>query len=461
MKNPLSRFVIYIAVIAAFISVNTAFAQDNLTASLNNRRLPVGTEDEKIVTAGEKKEEAKKAEEVKNDEVKKEKEEEEGGKLSVNGYLDSYYFTNFNKPASRDNMGISGVGRGFDRRVDQFQLGMVQTIFKYTNKKSEMIADLAYGPSAQYGNYGNVPNFGSAYGYAIGNDTWSSVIIKQAYFKYNATDKLSFTMGQFGTHIGYELIEASLNYFYSINHTFNSGIPFYHTGLKGSYAFSDKVSLMLGVVNGFDYVHDNNRKKGIIGQLALAPAEKLTMYLNYISTNEANADALGKTPTGNFTVYDINGVYTISDKFYIGYWAMLGTQHGELGGAGTFIPADGDVESTKKWWGANAYFVYNASDLFSIGFRAETFNNEDGARGLRTYDAVAETMIGTSANTFTFTGTFNLAEGNLMIKPELRIDAFKKLSGAGLESSQQFMDADGNFTKNSQTTLGFAAIYKF
>jgi len=449
MKNPLHRFAVYVLLIASPLAV---VAQDNLTASLNNRRLPVGIETEdKIVTEGEKKAE----------EVKKEKEEEEGGKLSVNGYLDSYYFTNFNKPASRDNMGVSGVGRGFDRRVDQFQLGMIQTVFKYTNKKSEMIADLAYGPSAQYGNYGNVPNFTPSYGYAIGNDTWSSVIIKQAYFKYNATDKLSFSMGQFGTHIGYELIEASLNYFYSINHTFNSGIPFYHTGLKSTYAFSDKVSLMLGVVNGFDYVHDNNRKKGLIGQLALAPVENLTMYVNYINTNESNADATGNTPKGNFTVYDINGVYTVSDKFYIGYWAMLGTQHGTLGSPGTFVPADGDVDKTKKWWGANLYLVYNTSDLFSIGLRAEHFNNDEGARGLRSYNSATDTWAGTSANTFTLTGTFNLAEGNLMLKPELRIDAFKKLSGTGLESSQQFQDADGNYTKNSQTTLGMAAIYKF
>lgn len=433
------------------VSPMVVIAQDdNLTASLNNRRLPVSP-DEKIVTEGEKKEEQKKAEEP----------EPEGPRFTINGYLDSYYFTNFNKPASRDNMGISGVGRGFDRRVDQFQLGMIQTVLKYTNKKSEMIADLAYGPNAQYGNYGNVPNFNSAYGYAIGNDTWSSVIIKQAYWKYNATDKLSFTMGQFGTHIGYELIEASLNYFYSINHTFNSGIPFYHTGLKGTYAFSDKVSLMLGVVNGFDYVHDNNRSKGVIGQLALAPVENLTMYLNYITSNEANADAQGKTPNSNFTVYDLNGVYTFSDKFYLGYWFMLGTQYGEMGAPGVFVPADGDVESTKKWYGANLYLVYNASDLFSIGLRAETFNNDEGARGLRSYNSATDTWAGTSANTFTFTGTFNLAEGNLMIKPELRIDAFKKMNGAGSESSQQFQDADGNYTKNGQTTLGFAAVYKF
>jgi hypothetical protein len=453
MKNPLYRSIIYVLFLASPIAVLAQ--QDNLTASLNNRRLPVGKEsEEKIVTEGEKKAE-------KDAETKQEPVEPEGPKFTVNGYIDSYYFTNFNKPASRDNLGISGVGRGFDRRVDQFQLGMVQTVMKYTNKKSEMIADLAYGPSAQYGNYGNVPNFAPAYGYAIGNDTWSSVIIKQAYWKYNATDKLSFTMGQFGTHIGYELIEASLNYFYSINNTFNSGVPFYHTGLKSTYAFSDKVSLMLGVVNGFDYVHDNNRAKGVIGQLALAPAENFTAYLNFISTNEANADATGKTPKGNFTLYDLNGVYTLSDKFYIGYWFIYGMQHGALGSPGTFIPADGDVDKTKKWWGANLYFVYSPTDLFSIGLRAETFNNDDGARGLRSYNTATETYAGTSANTFTLTGTFNLDGGALMLKPELRIDAFKKVTGAGLESSQQFMDSDGNFTKNSQTTLGMAAIYKF
>lgn len=456
MKNPVYRFVIYtlVFVVAGAFS---ATAQDVLTASASAK--PVITTEEAIVTNGEK------AEAKKSEEVKKEKEEEEAGKLSVSGYIDSYYFTNFNKPASRDNMGVSGVGRGFDRRVDQFQLGMAQTIFKFTNKKSEMIADLAFGPNAQYGNYGNVPNFGSAYGYAIGNDTWTSVVIKQAYWKYNASDKLSFFMGQFGTHIGYELIDAPLNYFYSINHTFNSGIPFYHTGLKANYAFSDKVSLMLGVVNGFDYVHDNNRKKGLIGQLYLKPAERLTAYFNYISTNEVNADATGKTPKGNFTVYDLNGVYTVSDKFYIAYWFMLGTQKGALGSPGTFTPADGNTDVKKKWYGANLYFVYNATDLFSIGLRAEHFNNDEGARGLRNVILDANGQVaqsfGTSANTFTLTGTFNLADGNLMLKPELRMDAFKKLDGAGNEQHQQFMDSDGNYTKNSQTTLGVAAIYKF
>ena len=315
--------------------------------------------------------------------------------------------------------------------------------------------------NGQYGNYGNVPVMAPNYGYAVGNDVWSAVMIKQAYFKYNATDKLSFIAGQFGTHIGYEYIDAPLNFFYSINHTFNSGIPFYHTGLKATYAFTDKVSLMLGAVNGFDYVHDNNRSKGIISQLSLLPVEGLSIYINYISSNETNADALGNTPSGNFTVYDLNGGYQITNKFFIGYWFMLGRQKGTLGSPGTFIPADGSVDEVKSWSGYNLYLTYAISDAFSLGVRGEYFDNKNGARGLRNYDAVLGQTIGASATTFTLTGTYTLADGHLMLKPEFRMDVFEEVSGAGNIQSQQFMDADGLYTNKSQSTLGMAAIYKF
>ena len=33
------------------------------------------------------------------------KQEEDKGRLTINGYLGSYFFTNFNNPASCDNMG--------------------------------------------------------------------------------------------------------------------------------------------------------------------------------------------------------------------------------------------------------------------------------------------------------------------------------------------------------------------
>jgi hypothetical protein len=59
-----------------------------------------------------------------------------------------------------------------------------------------------------------------------------------------------------------------------------------------------------------------------------------------------------------------------------------------------------------------------------------------------------------------------LAEGHLLLKPEIRMDSFKKLdyTDVGLGDAgnyQQFQDSKGNWTKNSQTTVGLALIYKY
>ncbi len=81
--------------------------------------------------------------------------EEEGkGAFAFSGYLDSYYMANFNKPASRSNMGATNA-RVFDQRSGQFSLGLVQTRVAYTNAKSEAVVDLTFGPNANMGNYGN------------------------------------------------------------------------------------------------------------------------------------------------------------------------------------------------------------------------------------------------------------------------------------------------------------------
>ncbi|GAB3639345.1 hypothetical protein GCM10027422_49360 [Hymenobacter arcticus] len=87
--------------------------------------------------------------------------------------------------------------------------------------------------------------------------------IKQAYFTYRATPKLSFTVGQFGTHIGYAVIDAPLNYNYSLSNLFNNG-PFYHLGLKVGYSFNDRAALMLGVANNWDNLTDDNTQKSLI-----------------------------------------------------------------------------------------------------------------------------------------------------------------------------------------------------
>lgn len=365
----------------------------------------------------------------------------ESGKFTFSGYMDTYYIANFNNPQDRFNTGVNGGARAFDQRAGQFQLGLIQTKGTYTSDRIDAVIDLTFGNNADLGNYGNTVSLNS------GAATSTALVIKQAYMTLKATPKLSFTAGQFGTHIGYEVIDAPVNYNYSLSNLFNNG-PFYHLGVKAQYAFSDKVYLMAGIVNNVDRNFDNNRAKGFITQLSVSPASGWNVYLNAILSNEANAKANGKDSTGNYSLFDLTTTYQITPKFFLGLNAAMGSQKGgyQQGNpyaTGTLV-ADG--VSAKSWGGVALYGNYAFTEKAGFGARFEVFDNSNGARAL-----VAADGSGVSVNSMTFTGNFAVADGHLLLKPELRVDTYSK---------NKFVDGDGVLSK-SQTTLGLAAIFKY
>lgn len=348
-------------------------------------------------------------------------------KFTFSGYVDSYYTANLNKPLSRDNQGASGTARAFDQKAGTFALGLVQTKIAYAaaNGKTDAVLDLTFGPNADLGQYGN----------AIGPLTTkigSSLAIKQAYFNWKPSSKLTFTAGQFGTHIGYEVIDAPVNYNYSLSNLFNNG-PFYHIGVKANYAVSDKFSLMAGVVNNIDGLYDNNRAKGLIGQVFISPKAGWNIYVNGISSNESAVDTLGKSLDGNYSLLDIVTTYQITPKFLVGLNSAWGSEKKD-GGA------------KKGWGGLAVYSNYAISDVFSIGGRFETFDNSEAARGL------VNGVNGVKMNSLTITPTFTIPGGNLLIKPEFRMDT---------ADQKFFQNEKGDFDKESQSTLALAFIYKF
>ncbi len=350
--------------------------------------------------------------------------EEKKSPFTFSGYVDTYFFGNFNKPMSKSNLGASGFERAFDQKVGQFQVGLAQTKMTYSTDKVDGVIDLVFGNHADLGNYGNVVGRLPIDGKGA---TGTALAIKQAYFTWKATDKFSITAGQFGTHIGYEVIDAPINYNYSLSNLFNNG-PFYHTGVKATIAPSSKFSLMAGLVNGLDSKDDNNSKLGFIAQAFTSPKEGFNIYLNYFGSDE------GVDEKSFYSLLDLTTSYQINSKFLVGLNAAYGTQ------------------SEMTWKGAAIYSNYAFTDKFGVGLRFENFDNKDGARAL--LNTKGE---GTSVNSFTLTGNVIISD-NLLFKPEFRIDSFAK--GTGAESGQ-FQDSNGKFTKSSQSTFGGALVFKF
>ena len=276
--------------------------------------------------------------------------------FSVHGYVDTYYQYNLNKPTSNFNQ-----GRIFDVRDGSFSVGLVQTALTYTTDKSEFVADLTFGPNADLGNFGNLG---------------TGLTIKQAYFAYNISGKLKMSVGQFGTHIGYELIDAPANANYSLSYLFGNG-PFYATGIKFDYALSDKFAFMAGVVNGWDALSDFNDAKSIILQAVITPSEKLSLFLNWKGGDESNGASNFGTYEGSYTgIFDLTGAYQASKNLLVGVNAAYGTFST---GAKTAVAGNAWSEDA-TWYGAALYLNYAVSDKFSLNFRGEHFNDEKGLR---------------------------------------------------------------------------------
>lgn len=350
--------------------------------------------------------------------------EESNHNFSLSGYVDAYYQYNFNKPLSRSNS-----GRIFDLNHDNISLGLAKTMFTYSNDKSEVVLDLTFGPNAELGNFGNVG---------------TALAIKQAYLAYNVSDAVTFTIGQYGTHIGYELIDAPDNFNYSLSYLFGNG-PFYHTGAKIDIAATDKLGFMAGIVNGWDALADYNEKKSITLQASLAPSDNFGIYLNWIGGDEyGGGSAFGDTE-GSFTsLFDLTTSYTIEldttgKSLLLGLNAALGSfsSGNETDGVLPSSPYDSDA----TWAGAALYANYHFSENSGIGLRTEYFDDPDGVRYFGPLSVFAVTL----------TGDFKVADGALSFKPEVRFD----------KSSDPFFEGEEGGLKDSQMTMGVGFVYNF
>ncbi|MCP9765262.1 porin [Lacihabitans soyangensis] len=343
--------------------------------------------------------------------------EEAKSPLTFSGYVDTYYFANFNGVQS--NLGASGFERIFDQKANNFQVGLAQLKTTYSTDKVTGVIDLTFGNHGDLGNYGNpISPLGAEFGS-------TGLAIKQAYMTWKMSDKVSLTGGQYGTNVGYEVIDAPVNFNYSLSNMFGNG-PFYHTGVKLDVAATDKFAFMLGITNGLDSKDDNNKAKGFQGQITLKPVDGWSVYLNYFGSDE------GVDEKNMTSWYDLTTSYQVTEKMLIGLNAVTGKN------------------ATGSWGGAALYLNGKVSEKFSLGTRIEYFDNSKG--GIYLVDADG---AGVSTTGITLTGNYDVSP-NLKFKPEYRFDSYKNAAG-----TFQLYDKDGGLTKKSQSTLGAALIFYF
>jgi hypothetical protein len=250
--------------------------------------------------------------------------------------------------------------------------------------------------------------------------------IQEAYASYLAPagKGLQLDAGVFVTPAGAEVIEAKDNMNYSRGLLFSLAIPYYHSGVRATYTVNDKVTLMGGVVNGWNNIVENNSGKTGMGAVTFKPTSMLTLVENYLVGPEQpdTTDTVKRVRNLSDTIV----TYTPTSALTL--TANYDYAHDTVGTAGV------------HWQGIAGYLKYQATKYLAVSPRFEIY---DDASGVTT---------GTVQKLKEFTGTLELkAADSFLWRIEYRGDWSDKTP---------FTGSDGKPTGNQQS-IGFGVLYSF
>lgn len=301
--------------------------------------------------------------------------EKEAKTFTLSGSIDTYFRGNI----SGGNFDTA-PGSSFANNPG-FALGMINLIAGYEGEKVGFVADMVYGPRGADAVFNSVGN--------------SSSIVNQLYAYWKVSDKVTLTIGNFNTFLGYEVISPTANFNYSTSYLFSYG-PFSHTGIKADFDLGGDTSLMLAVMNPTDATEYNPNGSYAFGaQLGFSG-----QFVNFLYDQ------------GAYEV-DFTGGFDLSDTFFLGVNAAY---------------FSGD--DAPGFYGAALYPQIATSDAFKIGLRTEYFV-EDGDFG-----AIGTGVADSSVFATTLTGNYTI--GSLTIIPELRLDSASEAAFVGDKALSSF-----------------------
>jgi Putative beta-barrel porin-2, OmpL-like. bbp2 len=298
--------------------------------------------------------------------------------VTITGSVDAYYRYNFNNPKDPSFTPLYNSPTSFTHSSNSFELGMASIRADHSFGKVSATIDLGFGTRAEEFAY---------------NDANTRLAIKQLYVTYAPSATIKFTLGTWGTHIGYEVLDAYLNRNYSMSYMFTNG-PFSHTGIKADISLGGKSALMLGVSNPTDYRTAPGLPKSFIAQFSTGTKDdKLKLFFNFVGGKQSDSK---KVVQG-----DVVATYAVSGKFSLGY-------NGTIQSVKLKDPVSGDW-NTASWWGSAIYLNVDPVSWFGLTLRGEYIGDKDQYLGLK--------------SVFAPTLSANFKVDNLTIIPEFRFDA--------------------------------------
>jgi len=260
------------------------------------------------------------------------------------------------------------------------------------------------------------------------NERFYQLAMPQLYAEFGYND-VSVKVGHFFTIIGYEVVPAIGNFFYTHAYTMQYGEPFTHTGALASWKYSDRLTFFGGIHNGWDNFDNVNDRASFLGGATVTSYDESESLAFAITAGDERAfDNTLLSPRTMFS-------FVYSNQLNDCFTYVLQNDYGiQEDGVAVGEDAGVAVGEDAEWYGINQYLFYTINDCWKAGVRVEWFRDDDGSR-------VAGIGNGNPIAGESFEGDFyEISLGlnwtptaNLRVRPEIRWDWYDgRPSGANL-----------------------------
>jgi hypothetical protein len=263
------------------------------------------------------------------------------GKITLEGYADTYYVYDFNKPPSGDRAYFVSMARH-----NELNINLAYIALNYSS--SRVRARLAPGfGTYMNANYANEPGTlkNILEGYA-GVKPWNdrNIWIDVGVFNAPYTNEGAISKGQ-------------LSYTRSFSSEYT---PYYLSGIKVTLPLSQKLNAYLFMINGWQQIQDQNNGKSLGTQLEYRPSQAwLINWSTYIGSEQSSSHP-------EFRTRYFSDIYFTYTK---GNWSATSCAYVGL--------QQRDGMTASSWWQANVIGQYSFTKILSLTGRLEYFNDPE------------------------------------------------------------------------------------
>lgn len=285
--------------------------------------------------------------------------------------------------------------------------------------------------------YNQVDNFGTP---RWGSNRYYALTLPQLYAEVGRGD-VSVLIGHFYTPLGYDVVPAVGNFFYSHSYAFFYGTPNTHTGVLATWEPEEGVRLTSGITNGWDNFTDGvptvanptypgaSSNLAYLGSFTFASDDgKQFLAIAVSSGNEYTPVVDPTTAPGSVLVGNRSMITTYWINEFAERWTYVieGSSAWQFN-AFTGMESTGQPPGLAQWYGICQYLYRGLTDTLSAGGRLEWFRDNNGSRiAYPARNAIANATpyaAGFAGNFWGATLGLNwMPSPNWILRPEVRYD---------------------------------------